>query len=94
MVHAGEGAAFIRGIALYALAPSLAGMGNKALFVLAFGVILSMYGGGFSTIPLADIFGTQFVGADAKAMLAWAVVGIPLLWGVWVTLKATFALFG
>jgi hypothetical protein len=170
-------------------------MGNKALFVLAFGIILSMYGGGFATIPayLADIFGTQFVGAihgrlltawatagivgpvvvnyireaqigagvapgpalytgtmyilagmlalglianllvrpleskwfmsdevvaglqaksaaasigpsgsfgigkggfDAKALLAWAVVGIPLLWGIWVTLKATFALFG
>ena len=33
-------------------------------------------------------------GLDAKAMLAWAVVGIPLLWGVWVTLRATFALFG
>lgn len=186
---------FILGIVLYAAAPTLADMGNKALFVLAFGIILSMYGGGFATIPayLADIFGTQFVGAihgrlltawatagivgpvvvnyireaqiaagvepgpalytgtmyilacmlalglianafvrplsdkwfmsddevaafqarsaaanagptgsfgigtgglDAKAALAWAVVGIPLLWGVWVTLKATLALFG
>ncbi|PWE57915.1 MFS transporter [Metarhizobium album] len=185
---------FILGIALYALAPTLADMGNKALFVLAFGVILSMYGGGFATIPayLADIFGTQFVGAihgrlltawatagivgpvvvnyireaqiaagvepgpalytgtmyilagmlalglvanflvrplsdkwfmsdqevaslqaksaaasagptgsfgigkgglDAKAVLAWAVVGIPLLWGIWVTLRNTAALF-
>ena len=185
---------FILGIALYTLAPTLADMGNKALFVLAFGVILSMYGGGFATIPayLADIFGTQFVGAihgrlltawatagivgpvvvnyireariaagvepgpalytgtmyilagmlalgfianllvrplsdtwfmsdqevaslqaksaaasagptgsfgigkgglDAKAVLAWAVVGIPLLWGIWVTLKNTAALF-
>jgi len=186
---------FILGIVLYAAAPTLADMGNKALFVLAFGIILSMYGGGFATIPayLADIFGTQFVGAihgrlltawatagivgpvvvnyireaqiaagvapgpalytgtmyilacmlalglianalvrpladkwfmsdnevaalqaktaaanagptgsfgigtgglDAKAALAWAVVGIPLLWGVWVTLRATLALFG
>jgi MFS family permease len=185
---------FILGIVLYALAPTLADMGSKALFVLAFGVILSMYGGGFATIPayLADIFGTQFVGAihgrlltawatagivgpvvvnyireaqiaagvepgpalytgtmyilagmlalglvanalvrpladkwfmsdeevaslqaktaaanagptgsfgigtgglDAKAALAWAVVGIPLLWGIWVTLKNTAALF-
>ncbi len=186
---------FVLGIVLYALAPTLADMGSKALFVLAFGVILSMYGGGFATIPayLADIFGTQFVGAihgrlltawatagivgpvvvnyireaqiaagvapgpalytgtmyilagmlalglvanalvrplsdkwfmsdeevaslqaksvaasigpsgsfgigkgglDGKAALAWAVVGIPLLWGVWVTLKSTFALLG
>jgi len=185
---------FILGIVLYALAPTLADMGSKALFVLAFGVILSMYGGGFATIPayLADIFGTQFVGAihgrlltawatagivgpvvvnyireaqiaagvepgpalytgtmyilagmlalglvanflvrplsdkwfmsdqevaslqaksaaasagptgsfgigkgglDAKAVLAWAVVGIPLLWGIWVTLRNTAALF-
>ncbi|MCJ8506690.1 OFA family MFS transporter [Rhizobium lemnae] len=186
---------FILGIVLYALAPTLAMMGSKALFVLAFGIILSMYGGGFATIPayLADIFGTQFVGAihgrlltawatagivgpvvvnyireaqiaagvapgpalytstmyilagmlalglvanafvkplsdkwfmsdeevaslqaksaaanagptgsfgigkgglDAKAILAWAVVGLPLLWGVWVTLRSSFALFG
>jgi MFS family permease len=186
---------FIIGIVLYALAPTLADMGNKAMFVLAFGIILSMYGGGFATIPayLADIFGTQFVGAihgrlltawatagivgpvvvnyireaqiaagvapgpalytgtmyilacmlavglicnalvrpladrwfmsdeevaslqaktaaanagptgsfgigtggfDAKAALAWAVVGIPLLWGVWVTLRSSMVLFG
>jgi MFS family permease len=186
---------FILGIILYAAAPTLADMGSKALFVLAFGIILSMYGGGFATIPayLADIFGTQFVGAihgrlltawatagivgpvvvnyireaqiaagvapgpelytstmyilagmlalglvanafvkplsdkwfmseeevaslqaktaaasagptgsfgigkggfDAKAALAWAVVGIPLLWGVWVTLRNSLAIFG
>jgi MFS family permease len=186
---------FLLGIVLYALTPTLAALGSKALFVLALGVILSMYGGGFATVPayLADIFGTQFVGAihgrlltawatagilgptvvnyireaqisagvspgpalysgtmyilsgmlvlgllanamikplsdkwfmsdeevaalqaksaaasagptgsfgigtggfDAKAGLAWAVVGIPLLWGVWVTLKSSFVLFG
>ena len=186
---------FILGIILYTLAPTFADMGNKALFVLSFGIILSMYGGGFATVPayLADIFGTQFVGAihgrlltawatagilgpvvvnyireaqisagvapgpelytgtmyilagmlalglianflvrplgdkwfmsdeevaslqaktaaanagptgsfgigtgglDAKAVLAWAVVGIPLLWGVWTTVKSSFALFG
>jgi MFS family permease len=186
---------FILGIILYAAAPTLAGLGSKAMFVLAFGIILSMYGGGFATIPayLADIFGTQFVGAihgrlltawatagivgpvvvnyireaqisagvapgpelytgtmyilagmlavgllanafvkplsdkwfmsdeevaalqaktaaanagptgsfgigkgglDAKAALAWAVVGIPLLWGVWVTLRNSLSIFG
>jgi hypothetical protein len=35
--------------------------GSKALFVLALGIILSMYGGGFATVPayLADVFGTR-----------------------------------
>jgi MFS family permease len=56
---------FLLGIMLYALAPTFAATGNKMLFVLGFGVILSMYGGGFATVPayLADMFGTQFVGA-------------------------------
>ncbi len=70
---------FILGIVLYALAPTLALMGSKALFVLAFGIILSMYGGGFATIPayLADIFGTQFVGAiHGRLLTAWATAGI------------------
>ncbi|WP_374312013.1 OFA family MFS transporter [Dongia sp.] len=184
---------FVLGIALYALAPTAAHMGSQVLFVAIFCIILSMYGGGFATIPayLADIFGTQFVGAihgrlltawatagiigpvvvnyirefqisagvpreqvydftmyilvgmlvlglianafvkplpekwfmseaevaalqaknaaqqavaagsfgigkgglDGKAMLAWAAVGIPILWGVWVTLQKTAALF-
>ncbi|ARM14215.1 UNVERIFIED_ORG: hypothetical protein GGE63_000160 [Rhizobium esperanzae] len=39
-------------------------------------------------------FGIGSDGLDAKVMLSWAVVGIPMLWGVWVTLRATFALFG
>ncbi|MBI2253284.1 MAG: OFA family MFS transporter [Proteobacteria bacterium] len=183
---------FILGIILYASAPTAAHMGSQVLFVAIFCIILSMYGGGFATIPayLADIFGTQFVGAihgrlltawatagiigpvvvnyirefqinagvpreqvydftmyilvgmlvlglianafvkplpqkwfmseaevvalqaktaqqssaggsfgigkggfDGKALLAWAVVGIPILWGVWVTMQKTAALF-
>ena len=70
---------FILGIALYALAPSLAQMGNQLLFVAAFCVILSMYGGGFAAIPayLADIFGTRFVGAiHGRLLTAWATAGI------------------
>jgi len=70
---------FLLGIALYALAPTLAAMGSKVLFVLAFGIILSMYGGGFATVPayLADIFGTQFVGAiHGRLLTAWATAGI------------------
>ncbi|MCF3639418.1 OFA family MFS transporter [Rhizobium sp. TRM95111] len=185
---------FLLGILLYASAPWAAGIGSKVFFVAAFCIILSMYGGGFATIPayLADIFGTQFVGAihgrlltawatagiigpvvvnyireaqiaagipraqvydftmyilagmlalglianffvkplsdkwymkdeevaamqaktkaaesgptgsfgigtggfDGKALAAWAVVGIPILWGVWITLQKTFVLFG
>jgi hypothetical protein len=41
---------FILGILLYALAPTFAAMGSKLLFVLGFGIILSMYGGGFATV--------------------------------------------
>jgi MFS family permease len=70
---------FILGIVLYALAPTFAATGNKLLFVLGFGIILSMYGGGFATVPayLADLFGTQFVGAiHGRLLTAWSTAGI------------------
>jgi MFS family permease len=70
---------FVLGIALYALAPTFAAMGSKLLFVLGFGIILSMYGGGFATVPayLADMFGTQFVGAiHGRLLTAWSTAGI------------------
>jgi MFS family permease len=70
---------FLLGIVLYASTPWLADAGSVALFVLAFGIILSMYGGGFATIPayLADIFGTQFVGAiHGRLLTAWSTAGI------------------
>src|SRR6202795_625040 len=70
---------FLLGIALYALAPTFAAMGSKLLFVLGFGIILSMYGGGFATVPayLADMFGTQFVGAiHGRLLTAWSTAGI------------------
>jgi MFS family permease len=70
---------FILGIALYASAPLFAAIGSKAMFVLAFGIILSMYGGGFATVPayLADMFGTQFVGAiHGRLLTAWSTAGI------------------
>jgi MFS family permease len=55
-----------------------------ALFVLAFCIILSMYGGGFATVPayLADMFGSQMVGAiHGRLLTAWATAGVlgPLL---------------
>ncbi|RXG99208.1 OFA family MFS transporter [Bradyrhizobium zhanjiangense] len=70
---------FILGIVLYALAPTFAAMGSKLFFVLAFCIILSMYGGGFATVPayLADMFGTQFVGAiHGRLLTAWSTAGI------------------
>jgi MFS family permease len=70
---------FVLGIALYALAPTAADMGSKLLFVGAFCIILSMYGGGFATVPayLADMFGTQFVGAiHGRLLTAWSTAGI------------------
>jgi MFS family permease len=70
---------FLLGIAMYALAPWATHSGNKALFVAFFCVILSMYGGGFATVPayLADIFGTQFVGAiHGRLLTAWSTAGI------------------
>jgi MFS family permease len=70
---------FLLGIALYASAPSLARAGSQAAFVLAICVIVSMYGGGFATIPayLADTFGTQYVGAiHGRLLTAWSTAGI------------------
>jgi MFS family permease len=47
--------------------------------VAAFCIILSMYGGGFATIPayLRDIFGTFQVGAiHGRLLTAWSVAGV------------------
>lgn len=70
---------FALGAALYALIPSLGRSGNLALFVLAYGIILSMYGGGFATIPayLRDLFGTLNVGAiHGRLLTAWSAAGV------------------
>jgi MFS family permease len=70
---------FLLGIALYASAPWAGDHGHVALFVAVFCVILTMYGGGFSTIPayLADLFGTQHVGAiHGRLLTAWSAAGI------------------
>ena len=70
---------FILGGILYFSIPGSAAAGNKLLFVGAFGIILSMYGGAFATVPayLADLFGTQMVGAiHGRLLTAWATAGI------------------
>jgi MFS family permease len=69
----------VLGLVLYSSIPTFAHSGNLAMFVIAFCVILSMYGGGFATIPayLADLFGTQMVGAIHGWLLtAWAAAGV------------------
>ncbi|BCK86448.1 hypothetical protein MIZ01_0204 [Sideroxyarcus emersonii] len=70
---------FLLGCALYASIPGLAAAGSLALFVAFFCVILSMYGGGFATVPayLADMFGTKMVGAiHGRLLTAWATAGV------------------
>ena len=70
---------FLLGIALYVSAPLAGEAGRIAAFVTIFCVILTMYGGGFATIPayLADLFGTQHVGAiHGRLLTAWSVAGI------------------
>ncbi len=70
---------FLLGCLLYLSIPESANTGNILLFVGAFCIILSMYGGGFSTVPayLADLFGTQMVGAiHGRLLTAWATAGI------------------
>ena len=70
---------FTLGFILYASAPSAGHAGNMALFVGFFCIILTMYGGGFATIPayLADMFGTQMVGAiHGRLLTAWSTAGV------------------
>jgi MFS family permease len=70
---------FVIGIIVYSLLPTWGHLGLATMFVLSICVILSMYGGGFSTVPayLADIFGTQMVGAiHGRLITAWSVAGV------------------
>ena len=70
---------FALGVVLYSLVPYFGGAGNLALFVLCFCIILSMYGGGFATVPayLKDMFGTRYVGAiHGWLITAWSVAGV------------------
>ncbi len=70
---------FALGFVLYVSSPWAGSIGSVALFAGIFCIILSMYGGGFATIPayLADIFGTQHVGAiHGRLLTAWATAGV------------------
>src|ERR1043165_4246769 len=72
---------FLLGAVLYYLAPrtGISGLNSVPLFVIVSAVIVSMYGGGFATVPayLADLFGTQMVGAiHGRLLTAWSAAGI------------------
>jgi MFS family permease len=70
---------FVVQIVLFLLIPGIAGRGEWALFQASLFVVVSMYGGGFATIPafLADLFGADNVGAIHGAVLtAWSAAAI------------------
>jgi MFS family permease len=70
---------FALGALLYALVPSTGRAGDVVLFVAFYGVIMSMYGGGFATIPayLRDRFGVMHVGAiHGRLLTAWSLAGV------------------
>ncbi|WP_315920025.1 OFA family MFS transporter [Mesorhizobium sp. SP-1A] len=69
----------VLGVILYCLVPYTGSIGSVAGFALCFLIIISMYGGGFSTVPayLRDMFGTRYVGAIHGLLLtAWSAAGI------------------
>jgi len=69
----------VLGFILYCTVPHAGSTGNVALFVICFLIIISMYGGGFSTVPayLKDMFGVRYVGAIHGLLLtAWSAAGI------------------
>ena len=75
---------FLLGSILFFLIPLSANVGSVPFFVFVCCVIISMYGGGFATIPayLRDLFGTIEVGAiHGRLLTAWSAAGIagPLL---------------
>lgn len=70
---------FILGALLYMSVPWTQGRGNVTLFVVVTGLILTMYGGGFATIPayLRDLFGSYQVGAiHGRLITAWSMAAI------------------
>ncbi|HEY4160220.1 MAG TPA: OFA family MFS transporter [Polyangiaceae bacterium] len=70
---------FTIGPVLYGLVPLSGKLGSPAMFVGCFAIILTMYGGGFSTIPayIADIFGPKYVGAiHGRVLTAWSAAGV------------------
>lgn len=80
---------FVLGIVLYAVLPWTQATQNRTLFVIFTALIISMYGGGFATIPayLRDLFGTYEVGAiHGRLITSWsaaALIGPGLINGLY-----------
>jgi MFS family permease len=75
---------FTIGIICYWFIPVIGDSGSVPIFVLVAVLVISMYGGGFATIPayLRDMFGTMQVGAiHGRLLTAWSTAGVlgPLL---------------
>jgi MFS family permease len=70
---------FALGAVVYASVPTIGRSGSLPLFIAAYALILTMYGGGFATIPayLRDQFGTKHVGAiHGRLLTAWSTAGV------------------
>ena len=70
---------FVAQVVLFVSIPGFAARREWVLFESALFVVLTMYGGGFSTIPafLADIFGADNVGAIHGSLLtAWSAAAV------------------
>jgi MFS family permease len=70
---------FLLGAVLYCLIPMAQKYHSVALFVLITALIISMYGGGFATIPayLRDLFGTMHLGAiHGRLITAWSMAAV------------------
>jgi MFS family permease len=70
---------FIFGAILYCLVPWTRSIQSESLFVAVTAVIITMYGGGFATIPayLRDMFGTYQIGAiHGRLITAWSVAAL------------------
>jgi MFS family permease len=69
----------VLGVVLYCAVPHTGEIASVTGFVLCFLVIISMYGGGFATVPayLKDMFGTRYVGAiHGWLITAWSAAGV------------------
>jgi MFS family permease len=70
---------FVLGTLLYAAVPLTGRLGSAAMFCVATAVLMTMYGGGFATIPayLSDVFGSRNVGAvHGRLLTAWSAAGV------------------
>lgn len=86
------------GLLLYLVVASFSSA-SLAIFVLSTLVIISFYGGGFSTVPayLKDLFGVYNVGAiHGRLLTAWAAAGVagPLIVNTVVESRADAGLEG